>query len=132
MPPYNFPTLALTTLYLSQGYRFPVFLGKFFDFQPEEDHTSVGQLAIQYLFSLYFFPFFFLNEQRYMLLQTRGNNILLFPAWPQGWNVHFKLYTALQTTVEAACENGVITILNVIPASRRANVQIIGNACKLP
>ena len=27
-----------------------------------------------------------------MLLQTNGELILLFPAWPLEWNVHFKLH----------------------------------------
>jgi len=96
------------------GFRFPTFLGPFFDYAPEEDHTSVGQLAIQY-----------------MLLQTRGDSILLFPAWPAGWDVHFKLYTAQKTTVEAVCQSGKITTLVVTPSSRRNNVQIVGNSCVL-
>lgn len=66
-----------------------------------------------------------------MLLQTRGEEILLFPAWPTGWDVHFKLYTALQTTVEVVCENGKITLLQVTPSSRRNDVKIIGNSCSL-
>jgi hypothetical protein len=99
---------------LGQGYRFPTFLGAFFDYQPEEDHTSVGQLGIQY-----------------MLLQTRGNAILLFPAWPAGWDVHFKLYTAQNTVVEVVCIKGKITLLTVTPASRRSAVQIVGNSCSL-
>jgi len=96
------------------GFRFPTFLGKFFDYPPEEDHTSVGQLAIQY-----------------MLLQTRGNSILLFPAWPAGWDVHFKLFTAQQTSVEVICQSGKITLLTVTPSSRRNDVQIIGSSCTL-
>jgi alpha-L-fucosidase 2 len=99
---------------LNTGYRFPTFVGPFFDYCPEEDHTSVAQLGVQY-----------------MLLQTQGNSILLFPAWPQGWDVHFKLYTAQQTTVEAICKNGKITLLTVTPSSRRSSVQIIGNSCTL-
>jgi hypothetical protein len=99
---------------LGQGYRFPTFVGPFYDYQPEEDHTSVAQLAVQY-----------------MLLQTRGDNIILFPAWPQGWDVHFKLFTSRQTSVEVTCVNGKITLLNVSPPSRRSAVQIVGNSCTL-
>ena len=36
-----------------------------------------------------------------MLLQTNGEQILLFPAWPKEWNVHFKLHAPGETTVEA-------------------------------
>lgn len=36
-----------------------------------------------------------------MLLQEVNGKILLFPAWPRGWDVHFKLHAPGQTTVEA-------------------------------
>jgi len=99
---------------LKEGFRFPMFTGPFFDYTPEEDHNSVAQLGLQY-----------------MLLQARGNTIYLFPAWPQGWDIHFKLHTISQTTVEANCVGGKITSLIVTPSSQRNNVQIVGNSCTL-
>jgi len=102
------------TVSLTQGYRFPTFTGPYHDYIPEEDHSSVAQLGLQY-----------------MLLQTRGNTIYLFPAWPHGWDIHFKLHTIHQTTVEVVCTSGKITSLVVTPASQRNNVQIVGNSCTL-
>jgi len=106
--------LHRVTVPLGQGYRFPMFTGPFYDYQPEEDHNSVTQLGIQY-----------------MLLQARGSTIYLFPAWPQGWDIHFKLHTIQQTTVEVNCVGGKITSLIVTPSSQRSNVQIVGNSCVL-
>jgi hypothetical protein len=63
-----------------------------------------------------------------MLLQhSRSGEILLFPAWPAGWDVSFKLHAPKGTVVEARCVNGTIS-LSVTPASRRADVRVLG--CK--
>jgi hypothetical protein len=59
-----------------------------------------------------------------MLLQTNGKKILLFPAWPLNWDVHFKLHAPYQTTVEATLENGKITQLIVTPESRKKDIDI--------
>ena len=59
-----------------------------------------------------------------MLLQTNGKKILLFPAWPPEWDVHFKLHAPYQTTVEATLENGKITQLVVTPESRKKDIDI--------
>jgi len=100
---------------LHDGFRFPTFTGPFFDYVPEEDHNAVAQLGMQY-----------------MLLQARGNTVYLFPAWPQGWDIHFKLHTIAKTTVEAVCSKGKITTLIVTPASQRNIVQISpGSTCTL-
>ena len=47
-----------------------------------------------------------------MLLQEVNGKILLFPAWPRGWDVHFKLHAPGQTTVEAEWEEGKTGELN--------------------
>ena len=57
-----------------------------------------------------------------MLLQTDGNKILLFPAWPKDWDVDFKLHAPHQTTVEAKFRKGKIEQLVVTPASRAADI----------
>ena len=41
-----------------------------------------------------------------MLLQEADGKILLFPAWPKDWDVHFKLHATGQTTVEAVLKGG--------------------------
>lgn len=57
--------------------------------------------------------------------QDVGRKILLFPAWPRQWNIHFKLHANYQTTVEATLKDGKITQLKVLPASRKNDVQIM-------
>ena len=60
-----------------------------------------------------------------MLLQTNGEQILLFPAWPKEWNVHFKLHAPGETTVEATLKNGKVTDLKVLPESRKKDIVIM-------
>jgi hypothetical protein len=58
-----------------------------------------------------------------MLLQEANDKILLFPAWPKNWNVHFKLHASQNTTVEAQLENGEVKIIKVTPEERRTDIQ---------
>lgn len=57
-----------------------------------------------------------------MLLQNVGKKILLFPAWPQQWNVHFKLHAPDQTVVEAELKDGIVQTIKVTPQYRAADV----------
>ena len=57
-----------------------------------------------------------------MLMQTIGDQIVLFPAWPIDWDVDFKLHAPQQTTVECVLKDGVLTKLSVNPQSRRSDV----------
>lgn len=54
-----------------------------------------------------------------MLMQTMGDKILLFPAWPMEWDVDFKLHAPLQTTVEVSLKKGEITSLEVSPEQEK-------------
>ena len=47
-----------------------------------------------------------------MLLQTNGDTIYLFPAWPEDWDVHFKLHAPQNTWVEAELNNGKVKIIS--------------------
>ena len=57
-----------------------------------------------------------------MLLQEADGKILLFPAWPKDWNVHFKLHATGQTTVEATLKEGAVVSLTVQPKEREKDV----------
>lgn len=57
-----------------------------------------------------------------MLIQTNGNEIYLFPAWPKDWDVHFKLHVTGNTTVEAELVDGELINLTVLPASRTKDI----------
>lgn len=85
--------------------RFPTFWGPGFDWTPDHNWGGSGMIGLQE-----------------MLLQTNGKQLLLFPAWPKTWDVHFKLHAPEQTTIEATLKNGKITELKITPESRKKDV----------
>lgn len=94
---------------LSNGpHRFPAFWGPGYDWTPDHNWGGSGMIGLQE-----------------MLLQTNGEQILLFPAWPKEWNVHFKLHAPEETTVEATLKNGKVTDLKVLPKSREKDIVIM-------
>jgi len=96
--------LALDKL-KDSGRRFPAFWGPGFDWVPDHNWGGSGMIGLQE-----------------MLLQTDGNKIFIFPAWPKIWDVHFKLYAPYNTTVEAILKNGKVEMLKVSPESRIKDV----------
>lgn len=100
---------------LHGGARFPVFYrtfygdqkGKEFCHLPDMDHGGTAMLGLQE-----------------MLMQTDGRRILIGPAWPADWNVHFKLRAPYQTTVEGRVESGKVIIGKVTPESRRKDIEV--------
>ncbi|MBD0368512.1 MAG: hypothetical protein ICV53_20705, partial [Flavisolibacter sp.] len=100
---------ALNTLKLkNSGRRFPAFWGPGFDWTPDHNWGGSGMIGLQE-----------------MLLQTNGEKIYLFPAWPKDWDVHFKLNAPYQTTVEAVLRGGKVEPLKVTPESRRKDVVVM-------
>jgi hypothetical protein len=91
---------------LSGNFRFPAMYING-DWTPDHDNGGVCQTTIQK-----------------MLMQTIGDQILLFPAWPKDWDVDFKLHAPNNTTVKCSLENGEITNLKVMPKSRSGDVVI--------
>jgi hypothetical protein len=85
--------------------RYPTFWGPGHDWVPDHNWGGSGMIGLQE-----------------MLMQTPGDRILLFPAWPKDWDVDFKLHAPYQTTVEGVLKNGKLTELNVTPESRRRDV----------
>lgn len=69
---------------LRRPYRFPAFRQTNDAWTPDLNEGNAGMMGMQE-----------------MLLQEVNGKILLFPAWPRGWDVHFKLHAPGQTTVEA-------------------------------
>ena len=86
--------------------RFPAFWGPGFDWVPDHNWGGSGMIGMQE-----------------MLLQEVDGKILLFPAWPKEWNVHFKLYASKNTTVEAKLENRKVNIIKVTPKLRKKDIQ---------
>ncbi|SHF30545.1 hypothetical protein SAMN05444405_10715 [Bacteroides luti] len=88
--------------------RFPTFWGPGYDWTPDHNWGGSGMIGLQE-----------------MLMQTNGEQILLFPAWPAEWNVHFKMHAPKNTTVEAELKDGKVTSLQVYPAERMKDVVIM-------
>ncbi len=89
-------------------HRVPAFWGPGFDWTPDHNWGGSGAIALQE-----------------MLLQSDGDRIVLFPAWPRNWNVRFKLHAPHRTTVEAELRDGRLVSLDVQPAERRKDVRIL-------
>lgn len=85
--------------------RFPAFWECKMDGTPDNDHGANSVNALQS-----------------MLLQSDGEKILLLPAWPENWDVEFKLHASRNTTVECVYRNGRVQSLHVTPTSRRTSV----------
>ena len=86
-------------------HRFPTFWGPGYDWTPDHNWGGTALIGLQE-----------------MLLQTDGDRIMLFPAWPADWDVHFRLHAAGGVTVEATLRDGALQQLEVSPASRREDV----------
>ena len=89
-------------------HRFPAFWGPGYDWTPDHNWGGSGMIGLQE-----------------MLLQTNGEQILLFPAWPKEWNVHFKLHAPDKTTVEVTLKDGKVKDLKVLPESRKKDIIIM-------
>lgn len=86
-------------------HRFPAFWGPGYDWTPDHNWGGSGMIGMQE-----------------MLLQEADGKILLFPAWPKDWDVHFKLHATGQTTVEAVLKGGTVVGLTVLPKEREKDV----------
>lgn len=99
----------LTSLKLQNSERrFPAFWGPGFDWVPDHNWGGSGMIGLQE-----------------MLLQTDGQRILLFPAWPKEKDVHFKLHAPSNTTVEAELKDGKLIKLIVLPEERKKDVEVM-------
>jgi alpha-L-fucosidase 2 len=85
--------------------RFPAFWECKMDGTPDNDHGANSANALQS-----------------MLLQSDGDRILLLPAWPEEWDVSFKLHASANTTVECVFRDGRVQDLRVTPESRRHDI----------
>ncbi len=85
--------------------RFPAFWGPGFDYTPDFNHGGSGMIGLQE-----------------MLMQTSGDVIQLLPAWPEDWDVDFKLHAPMNTTVEGSYRDGKLMNLIVTPESRLSDI----------
>ena len=85
--------------------KFPAFWECKMDGTPDNDHGANS-----------------VNTLQAMLLQADGDKIHLLPAWPEDWDVSFKMAAPKKTTVEVVYQNGRVTSLKVTPESRRKDI----------
>ncbi|MFS2188084.1 DUF5703 domain-containing protein [Mucilaginibacter sp. Mucisp84] len=99
----------LTTFKLkNSGRRFPAFWGPGFDWTPDHNWGGSGMIGLQE-----------------MLMQVDDKKILLFPAWPKDWDVHFKLHAPYNTTIEATLKDGKVVDLKVLPEDRKKDITMM-------
>lgn len=89
------------------GYAFPATWGPNFDWLPDNCHG--GNI---------------LTTTQLMLMHCNDQEILLLPAWPQEWDVDFRLHAPWNTVVEATVRKGIVKSLKVIPESQYTRVKI--------
>lgn len=87
--------------------RFPTFWGPGHDWVPDHNWGGSGMIGLQE-----------------MLMQTIGKEIRLLPAWPEDWDVDFKLHAPFNTVVEGSVSKGRIKVLKVTPEFRREDVVV--------
>lgn len=87
--------------------KFPAFWDTGYDYFPDEDNGGNGENGLQE-----------------MLMNVDEKKIILFPAWPKGWNVDFKLNAPYKTVISGKVRNGVLSDLMVSPNSRKNDVFI--------
>ena len=85
--------------------RFPAFWECKMDNTPDNDHGANS-----------------VNVLQSMLLQSDGQKIMLLPAWPEDWDVSFKLCAPFNTTVECVYAAGKVQSLKATPSSRAADI----------
>jgi hypothetical protein len=85
--------------------RFPAFWNAFHDWVPDIDHGGVLQMALQL-----------------MLMQADDQQITLLPAWPEDWNVDFKLHASMETVIEGSVCQGEVTRFQVSAPAAHPNV----------
>ncbi len=92
--------------YRDPNSRFIAFYAAAADWLPNQQTGNVAMLALQK-----------------MVMQTEGKRIILLPAWPQDWDVEFKLHAPYNTLVQGVYRAGKLEQLTVTPESRARDVE---------
>jgi len=91
-------------------FRFPAFWPETIDWAPDHNWGGCGMIGLQEMLT-----------QTHALPGERGG-IRLLPAWPDDWDVDFRLHAPLGTVVEGKVRAGKMESLLVTPDERRADV----------
>jgi len=90
-------------------YRFPAFWPHTIDWAPDHNWGGSGMIGMQE-----------------MLMQTHAGKIRLMPAWPNDWDVDFKLHAPRKTIVSGSVHAGKVVHLQITPKERRKDVVMAG------
>ena len=93
--------------------RFPTFWGPGHDWVPDHNWGGSGMIGLQE-----------------MLMQTTDDRIILFPAWPKDWDVHFKLCAPHNTVVECMYKNGKVESSRVCLTWNSCQVRFYPERCR--
>lgn len=99
--------IKINGLAFDKRFRFPGFWGPNYDYTPDQCHAGN-----------------YINTIQLMLLQTEGEKVFLLPAWPEDWNVKFKLHTPGNGQVEAEWKSGKMISTKKYPASNQSEIVI--------
>lgn len=94
----------------NEAYRFPAMWGPNYDWTPDQDHGAVAMIALQR-----------------MLLQYDTDEVYLLPAWPEDWDVDFKLYAPANTVVIVSVKNGKIIQRKILGDKKESKIIISPN-----
>jgi hypothetical protein len=96
---------------LDEVTRFPAFWASEGDWKPDEDNGGNLMDAFQTMII-------------HAECKENDKSIILFHAWPTDWDVKFKLYAPMNTTIKGELKNGKILYLYGTPESREKDVII--------
>ena len=85
--------------------RFPLYGKEGPDSCPDLDHFGAGSTALQK-----------------MLVQEADGKILLLPAWPDKWDVDFKLHVSGNATITGIVKDGKLLRWEITPETRKNDV----------
>ena len=116
----------LALLKLADGpYRFPAFWGPGFDWSPDHNWGGSGMIGLQEML-MQEIP---AEENATPDCEEAGKTkIVLFPAWPKSWDVHFKLHASGGMTVEATLQGGEVKDVRVSPRGKSVYVSAYGRS----
>ena len=89
--------------------RFPMFGREDPDSCPDFDHFGAGAVALQ----------------RMLVQEDEDGKLFLFPAWPDNWDVDFRLHVSGKAIVTGRVKNGKVERWDITPASRKKNAVLL-------
>ena len=90
------------------AFRFPVFYGPSHDYIPNVPQMGNAMIGLQT-----------------MLVRYEGRRIILFPTWPDEWDVNFRVHLPYETVLQGELEDGEVVSLRANPSDRLEDIDYI-------